>query len=249
MNQILLENKTRNQLHINNKELENTNSIIEEEQKSFLETSLGKVINTGINIGLKVVLPDFIEEQVIEVKDTLMNEGLKDGITTIVEDITDFGKGVVGVFNGKLDNIKQLETLVKNEKVIDTTSDLIGVAIDYAKQKKVLDSSTATMLKKGKNVILNSVSNQIEEMVNSQIKAIDNLEKNINKWEKAYEAKNLEVMEKQYEKIKTELNKILPLEKTIKEARKIENIHNLIINKGNNFNLSTEELELAKKLV
>ena len=84
--------------------------LIAEKQKSFLETSLGKVINTGINIGLKVVLPDFIEEQVIDVKDTLMNEGLKDGIKTIVEDVTDFGKGVAGVFNGKLDNIKQLET-------------------------------------------------------------------------------------------------------------------------------------------
>ena len=240
MNQVLLEN---------NKELYNTNSVIAEEQKSFLETNLGKVINTGINIGIKAVLPDFIEDQIIDVKETLMKEGIKDGIKTIVEDVTDFGKGIAGVFTGKIDNIKQLETVVKNEKVIDTTSDLLGVAIDYAKQKKMLDSSTASVLKKGKNIILNSVSDQIEDLVKNQNKAIENLEKNISKWEKAYEAKNIDGMIKQYEKIKKDLDKILPLENTINQARKIENIHNLIISKGNNFNLSTEELELAKKLV
>lgn len=249
MSQILLENNTQNELLKNNKELENANDLIIEEQKSFLETNLGKVINAGVDIGLKAVLPDFIEDQIINVKDTLMNEGLKDGIKTIVEDVTDFGKGVTGLFTGKLENMKQLESIVKNPEIIDTTSDLLGVAIDYAKQKKLMDSSTATLIKKGKNIILDSVSNQLEDMVNSQIKAIDNLEKHINKWEKAYEAKNIETMKIQFEKINTELNKILPLEKTIQEARKIENIHNLIVNNGNNFNLSTDELEVAKKLV
>lgn len=249
MNQILLENNTQKELLKNNTELEITKDLIVEEQKSFLETNIGKVINAGVNIGLKAILPDFIEDQIIDVKDTLMNEGLKDGIKTIVEDVTDFGKEVAGVFSGKLENIEQLSSIVKKPEIIDTTSDLLGVAIDYAKQKKLMDSSTATLIKKGKNIILDSVSNQLEDMVNNQIKAIDNLEKYMNKWEKAYKAQNIETMKTQYEKINVELNKILPLENTIKEARKIENIHNLIVNNGNNFNLSTEELELAKKLV
>lgn len=249
MSQALLDNNTQIELLKNNKELENTNDLIIEEQKSFLETNLGKVINTGVNIGLKAILPDFLEDQIINVKDTLMSEGLKDGIKTIVEDVTDFGKGVVGIFTGKLENVEQLSSVVKNPEIIETTSDLLGVAIDYAKQKKLMDSSTATMLKKGKNVILDSVSNQLEDMVNSQLKSIDNLEKYINKWEKAYEAKNIETMKTQFEKINKELNKILPLENTIKEARQIENIHNLIVSNGNNFNLSTDELELARKLV
>ena len=53
-------------------------------------------------------------------------------------------------------------------------------------------------------------------------------------------------MKKEYKKIKTELNNLMPLESTIKEARKIENIQNLIQNKGN-FNLSKEELKLIEK--
>ena len=56
-------------------------------------------------------------------------------------------------------------------------------------------------------------------------------------------------MEKEYKKLEEELEKTIPLENTLKEARNIENIHLLIKNKGGDFNLSNEELELAKKLV
>ena len=43
------------------------------------------------------------------------------------------------------------------------------------------------------------------------------------------------------------LNEILPLETTIKQAREIENIHLLIKNNGQDFNLTQEQLELAGK--
>ena len=33
----------------------------EKERKSFLETTLGQVVNTGLDIGIRAVLPDFIE--------------------------------------------------------------------------------------------------------------------------------------------------------------------------------------------
>lgn len=250
MKEILLEKNTGNNLEKeNNIELENTKNIVAKEQKSFLETNLGKVINSGLNIGLRLALPNFIEEQVIDVKDILMSQGLKDGVKTIVDDVSNFGKNVASVASGNLENISQLETVIKNAKVIDTTSDLLGIAIDLAKDKKLLKSSTATILKKGKNIILDSVSNSLEDMVANQVKSVEKLNKYVKKWEEAYKDKNIETMKREYKKINTEMNKIIPLENTIKTARKIENIHNLIMNNGNNFNLSKDELELAKKLV
>ena len=56
-------------------------------------------------------------------------------------------------------------------------------------------------------------------------------------------------MEKQYKKIERELQNVMPLENVLKKARVLENLHNLIKNNGKNFNLSSEELELANKLV
>ena len=55
-------------------------------------------------------------------------------------------------------------------------------------------------------------------------------------------------MEKEYEKLEKELENLIPLENTINEARTIENLHNLIKNNGQDFNLTKEQLELAEKL-
>lgn len=48
---------------------------IAKEQTSFLETNLGQTINWGINLGIKAAIPDIIEDEVIEIKDALVEEG------------------------------------------------------------------------------------------------------------------------------------------------------------------------------
>ena len=45
----------------------------ENEQKNFLETTLGKTINTAIDIGIRAILPDFIDEQIINVKNKILD--------------------------------------------------------------------------------------------------------------------------------------------------------------------------------
>ena len=55
-------------------------------------------------------------------------------------------------------------------------------------------------------------------------------------------------MESAYKKIEKEIKELVPIEKTISTAREIENLHNLIKNNGQNFNLTTEQLELAQKI-
>ena len=56
-------------------------------------------------------------------------------------------------------------------------------------------------------------------------------------------------MEKEYKKIKQQIENITPLESTLNEAKKIENMHCLIKNKGIDYELSAEEKELINKLV
>ena len=100
-----------------NKELSNSNNnelTNEKEQKRFLETTLGKTINTAVDIGLRWVLPDFIENQVIDVKDSLIKGGLKEGINTVIDNAVDMGKSVMGIFTGKFDSISQAKEAVKN---------------------------------------------------------------------------------------------------------------------------------------
>ena len=67
-----LENVQNNNLELNNK------IVNEKTQKSFLESTLGKAVNTAIDIGLRAILPDFVENQVIGIKNNLLNYDLKD---------------------------------------------------------------------------------------------------------------------------------------------------------------------------
>ena len=63
-----------------------------------------------------------------------------------------------------------------------------------------------------------------------------------------YGNKEFSEMENSYKNIKNNLNKVVPIESIINEARIIENLHNLIKNNDGNFELSNEAIELAKKL-
>ncbi len=56
-------------------------------------------------------------------------------------------------------------------------------------------------------------------------------------------------MKREYTKISKKMESLIPLESTIKEARAIENVQELIKNKGNNIeNITEEEIKLAQML-
>ena len=62
----------------------NQELVTEKNQNSFLESALGKTINTAMDIGLRWVLPDLIEDEIIDIKDSLVKGGLKEGINTTI---------------------------------------------------------------------------------------------------------------------------------------------------------------------
>ena len=68
------------ELQLDNEKLLENNLNIEYNQNNFLNNILGRTINGAIDIGLRYILPDLIEEQVIDVKNNLIKFGLKDGI-------------------------------------------------------------------------------------------------------------------------------------------------------------------------
>lgn len=230
-------------------EINNTiNNDIEKEQIKFIETDLGKVINVGIDIGIKALLPDLIEDQIIEIKDAILESGFKDGIKQVIDSSIEFGKSVAGIFTGKFENITQVQNAVKSGGILDGISDLLSESINYAKQKGVINSSVASMLRQGKNTIIKSIGSKIEESLTEQLKAVEKLESYCGKWNTHYEDKDFSKMETAYNNIEKYLEKVIPFENTINEARRIENIHNLIKNNGKDFSLSEEELKLAEML-
>ena len=233
-----------------NNQIEINNEIVnEQEQKSFLETTLGKVINTGIDIGIRAILPDFIEDQAINLKDNLLNYGLKEGIQKTITDAIDLGKSAIGIFTGNFESISQMQNAVQSGGLIDGVSSLLDTVVEKVQQTGIIDYNIANALKQGKNIILNNIESNIEKTFTSQLESMENLENYMNEWKKDFEKKDFNQMEKTYEKLENELKNLVPIEKTISQARIIENLHTLIKNNGQNFNLSAEQIALAEKLI
>lgn len=237
-----MENILNNNIEINN------NLELEKNQKNFLETTLGKTINTGIDIGIRAVLPDFIEEQIIDLKDNLIKYGLKEGIKKSINDAINLGKSAIGIVTGNFENISQVQEAIKSGGIIDNVSNLLDDVINKVYKNGVINSTVAKTIKQGKNSILNNVEKNIENTFNKQINYLEYTEKYINNWKKYFNNKDFEGMEKEYKKLEKEISNLIPLEKTINDVRTIENLHILIKNNGQDFNLTQEQLELAEKL-
>ena len=226
-----------------NKNIEN--NITQEMQPSFIETTLGKTINVAIDIGLRAILPDIIEDEFINIKNTIFEEGLKSGINQAINGAINIGKSALGIITGKFDNISQVQTAVKSGGIIDGVSSSLDYVLDKIVDKNLLSNNVVSVIKSGKNSILNNVSKNIENEFLNQISNIDKLSKYETNWRECYENRDFNGMEKEYKKIKQQLNNLIPLENTLNSARKIENIHLLIKNNGHNFDLSNDQLELA----
>lgn len=228
--------------------LEKTNNI-EKEQNNFLDSTLGKIVNTGLDLGIRFLFPDFIENELIDVKNTMLRSGFKEGIDQAIESAINLGKSALGIVTGKFDSVSQAHTAIKRGGILDTVSDTIDNVLQTSKKNGLMNKSTFNILKKGKKAIVDNIANNIEETFAGQIKSVEKLGKYADNWSNAYQQQNFEEMEKEYQKIKQEVKQVLPLENTLKQVRQIENLHNLIKNNGKNFNLSEEQLELTQRLI
>ena len=243
-----LENNIENNIENNMKNnIENTVEI-KNDQKNFLNNTISKIINNGIDIGIRALLPDLIENQIIDIKNALLENGLKGGIQTAINSAIDFGKSVTGIFTGEFQNINQVETAIGNGGILDTISNVLDDVVNKAYQKGKINYTVNNLIKKGKDVIINNVSNNIKNELDYQSNSIEKLNTYINNWKEYYNNKNFEGMEKEYNKMKIQIDNVLPIENTLKEVRTVENLHLLIKNNGQNFNITESELKLAENL-
>ena len=228
-------------------ELDNLENL-DKQQNMFLESSLGKVIDSSVDLGLRAILPNFIEDEVIEIKDTLIKEGFSEAINKAIDGAIDIGKSALGIVTGKFESFSQAEKAVEKGGIVDSVSNILDFTLDKVSDMGLLSKNITKVIKSGKDALIDNVSSDIKKEFKTQNKNIENLNKYNNSWKESFEAKDFSSMEKYIKKINNLLNKTLPLENTIKNARTIENLHELIKNNGKNFELTNEELQLAELL-
>lgn len=225
------------------------NNNIEQKQNGFLQSGLWKLIDKGLNLGIRILLPNVIEDHVINIKDAILNNGFKSGAKTAISSAIDLGKSALGIVTGKFDNISQAHNAIRNGGLIDTLSNGLTYATNKAVNANLISEDIGRVITKGKDVILNTIESNIENNFTGQLNTLELLGKYEKQWTNYFNLKDFDGMEREYRKIKTALKEIMPMENTILEAKRIENLHLLIRNSGKNFNLSEEQMLLANKLV
>ena len=207
------------------------------------------VINTAVDLGIRAALPNIIEDQVITIKDAILNSGFESGINQAINSAIDLGKSAIGIITGNFENVTQARNAIKNGGIIDSVSTLLDTAINKAKDNELIPVEAAKIVRRSKNSILDAINSNIESEFMGQMESIEKINNYEDNWKNFYNEKNFEGMEKEYLKIKNELKKVLPIESTLKSARTLETLHLLMKNKEEKFTLSDEEFELANQLV
>jgi len=213
-------------------------------QNNAISEILSNVINWSIDAGIRYFLPNTIENEVIKIKNHLLNNNVQEKIKGTIENIMNIGKQKLDIGKNEISNIEQLEKILMNPDTIKIISETVS---------KILEDKNINIVNNEKNqnnkYLSKNIENNLNNEITKQINSMKKIEEYTKDWYKNFDNKDFESMNKVYKKIKRELKNIIPLENLIKETKKIENLNQLIKSKGGDFNITKEELELANRLV
>ena len=232
------------------RELDNKVSFnIDFDQENFLNSNIGKIVDGALEIGIRKIFPDFLENSIIKIKDNIFESGVREGIGKTIKDTIEVGKNLIGIFKGEFKDINQIKSALDAGGIINNISLLIDYGLDKSKRSNLISNNILKKISNGKNIIINTVDKNIKKMFENQINQYIKINDHMEKWKNEFKNKNYEGIKKEYKKINDTLENMIPINKIVKNLKIIDNLQQLIESKGENFEISNEELELAQKLM
>ena len=217
-------------------------------QTKDVKIDIGNLVDNALEIGLRTILPDFIEDDVIDIKNKFIEAGFTEGIKEANEKVKDIFKSIQGILTGKFESIDQVKRLIETDGILDAASDLIDKILKTMLSKKKINKSTYNLIKTGKKEILNSLESELENYYKIDTYSLEKIQEYCQEWKENYTKKNYQEMQKTMNKIKQRLDKSESIEDIIKQAREIEKIQKYIEEKGSIENLSESEKMLIEKI-
>lgn len=204
------------------------NNEISKNQNDFIGNMFKNAINFGVDLGLKSLLPDLIEDQVIDIKNSILEGGFKEGVDTLMKKVNEFKNSITGIFTGNFNNIEEIHTATKQGGIIKTVSKGLSKGIDAGVKSGAIPKSVGNIIKAGKTTILNEFNSSLESQMKKEMKKFDTLNDLNKKWYDALDKRDFNKMTKYTEKI-SELSKdLVKFSNIINETKKIEELHNFI---------------------
>lgn len=223
--------------------------LINEIKKDInIDLKLPEMLDNALDIGLRAILPDFIEEDVIEIKNAFIQEGFIAGIEQIVKKIEDIINSIKSLFKGEFEDVDQIKKLVQKNGILSAGSSLIDTISKQLLDKKIISKKIYNMIKTGKNEILKALESELLKYYKEDENSLEKLKEDCQEWKENYTNKDYSKMKETMNKISKKIEQNKLIENIIKEARNIEKIEKYIEKSGSIENLSDNQKKFIENL-
>lgn len=212
------------------------------DQASNILSNISNAFSNAVKKGAeKIDFPDNLGEKV---KSGLEKIDLKEIGSAAVEQALKTGMKNLGMKTTTFNNLKNIVTAVKEGNLKDGLESGLNIAIDLLK----VPQTAKTLLKNGKDLILNQVfEDELKRVMTKQKNTISRIDKKCTQMEEAFKINDVKTLDRVAKTLKTDLEKVMPIQNVIQKGQETLNRYQLYKNKGE-VELTDDEKELCQKL-
>ena len=222
--------------------LNNSKSLDLGDQSKNILSNIGEMFQNAIKKGSeKLSFPEGIKEQVKEGFDKI---NLKEIGEKAAESALKEGMKKLGMKTTTFSSIKGVIEAVKEGDIKKGLSSGFNLAINMVKLPQV----AKTIIKEGKDFILEkTMGDELKNLMKRQQNTISRINKKCDQMEDAFKQNDTKTLDKLFKSLKTDVEKVLPIQDVITRGNSMLNRYELYKNK-NGSAISSTEMELIKKL-
>lgn len=211
-------------------------------QSTNILTNISDAFQNAVKKGAeKINFPENLGEKV---KEGLEKIDLKEIGSFAAESALKMGMKNLGMKSSTFTSVKNIFDAVKEGDLKKGLASGLNIAIGLLK----VPTTAKTLLKNGKNLILDQVfEDELKKVMTKQKNTISRIDKKCLQMEDAFKTNDTKTLDKVARTLKTDLEKVMPIQDVINKGTQVLNKYQLYKSKGS-LELTQDELELCKKL-